>query len=65
MLMELVVSGWELAHLARFMERVHDDDEVHRVRVIVRTTGTLEFFGGPWMYSAEIGCHDYNWDGED
>ncbi|BBZ33016.1 hypothetical protein [Mycolicibacterium confluentis] len=64
-LMEITIGGWELAHLERFMERVRDDDEVNSIEVLVRTGGTLEFFGGLCMYSAEIGRYSSGWDDED
>ena len=50
----IIVDGSELAHLTRFFERVQDDGEVDELRVSVRA-GTLQFFGTPGMYSAEVG----------
>jgi hypothetical protein len=50
----IVIDGAQLTHLTRFFERVQDDDEVSELGVSVRA-GTLQFFGTPGMYSAEVG----------
>lgn len=56
---EIMVDGAELAHLARFFERIQDDDELDRVLVVVRAGGTLECFAPHYVYSAEVGySHD-------
>ncbi len=62
---EIIIEGSELAHVERFMERVHDDDEVNSLRVTVRAGGTLKFFAAPCIYSAAVGRTDPDWDGED
>jgi hypothetical protein len=51
---DIIIDGSQLTHLTRFFERVQDDEEVSDLRVLVRA-GTLQFFGAPWMYSAEVG----------
>ncbi|MEO3761030.1 hypothetical protein ABGB19_22445 [Mycobacterium sp. B14F4] len=50
----IVIDDVELIHLERFFERVRDDDEAVALRVFVRA-GTLQFFGTPGMFSAEVG----------
>lgn len=50
----ITIDGAELAHLERFFERVHDDDDVVALRVRVRA-GTIQFLGSCGIYSAEVG----------
>jgi hypothetical protein len=54
---DIIIDGSQLTHLRRFFERVQDDDEVVDLYVAVRA-GTLQFFGTPGMYSAEVGYSD-------
>lgn len=53
----VIVEGVQLTHLVRFFERVHDDPGVSSLRIVVRA-GTLQLYGGPGMYSAEVGSSE-------
>jgi hypothetical protein len=47
----------DFTHLKRFFEREQDDDEVADLFVAVRA-GSVQFFGTPGMYSAQVGYSD-------
>lgn len=51
----IVLDGAELAHVARFFERIQDDDELDEVLVVVRAGGTLECLAADFVYSAPVG----------
>lgn len=54
----IVIEGAELRHLVRYMERIHDDDEVDEVTVRICADGTLQFFAAGFILSAVIGADD-------
>ncbi|MGV0646457.1 hypothetical protein ABQE44_24020 [Mycolicibacterium sp. XJ2546] len=41
--------------MARFFERIQDDDQLDEVLVVVRAGGTLECLAADFVYSAPVG----------
>jgi len=54
---QIILEGNHFTHLKRFFERVQDAADVADLFVAGRA-GSLQFFGTPGMYSAEVGNSD-------